>query len=861
MPLSKTKIVIDATNFKSSADPLRQKAKKFWTREERRNFEILKKDNKSEIGESLESAGAPFEIVFNTQPRLNEKIEFYEFEQKVILKANKERIAQMTDPATEWESFIKNIFYPNLEADAEIDANKEYAVYYDHAFKIELPYSEKELKLMNVDQKTNTANIKPEYNFYIEGYEEEIREKKIPEQLLPSLYALKEKEVNERSSGKTINNNSLDGLIGLDKSDTMSAGQILKKRTKPLDHGNIEEQPFDKYLKNYGKNYARTTRRASKRIKKLKRQMSTMSFSNHMIENIAEYNEKSYIFPMYTNIEFLTDYSTYIAEILRETNLSTSFMNYVMHKDVTKAHNKVKLTEAQNKMMIKRNVELEDSYATKTKFKTKERAMFDFIEWWENYYNNEQNISETLSDMSITIGSDANDADNHGTIRSQYLQQVHDMVFQSKVRKFIKNYTRSFSDILKGSLSHSETLMYKIQKFLGDPTGQPIQVFYTCNSNQVEVMSLFDTQVKYDTEYTYVITAYQLVLGTEYGYSNIEIGSQYNTVDDTTDYLASFVVNTRPSMKVIEVPIFAEKERIIDSPPVAPDIDIIPYRAINNRLLFNFNGNVGEYELHPIFFNEEEREHYERLRIAQKVLPGNPINFSSDDPASVFEVFRITTRPKSYQDFKDAKRASVYTDVSEETIQKASTASYVEHLSPNIKYYYIFRSIDVHGHISYPSAVYEVELVDDAGMVYPMIKVIDFEPEIPKTDSKKMKKHIHILPNLAQVFVNAEKSGLVNEYGEIADSANSANGNIQLGFQESPIWNKRFKIRLTSRQSGRKIDLNISFIHKHITTESDYINKEAFRDSSTDVVAQPSRMFYQRKRHKEMDSEDLLDLL
>ena len=190
-------------------------------------------------------------------------------------------------------------------------------------------------------------------------------------------------------------------------------------------------------------------------------------------------------------------------------------------------------------------------------------------------------------------------------------------------------------------MGYSETLMYRIDKYLGEPRGTPVQSYYMCNSNEIDVMNIYDTQVKYDTEYTYVVTAYQLVLGTEYHYKDITTGSSAGV--SSTEYYASLTVVTRPSGRVIEVPIYAEKERIIDDPPVAPDIDIIPYRAINNRLLFNFMGNVGEYDLHPVAFTEEERRHYEKIRKGQKRFPKEPLRFSSDDPASLFEVFRLTS--------------------------------------------------------------------------------------------------------------------------------------------------------------------------------------------------------------------------
>jgi hypothetical protein len=124
-----------------------------------------------------------------------------------------------------------------------------------------------------------------------------------------------------------------------------------------------------------------------------------------------------------------------------------------------------------------------------------------------------------------------------------------------------------------------------------------------------------------------------------------------------------------------------------------------------------------------------------------------------------------------------------------------------------------------------------------------------------------MKKYLHIIPSLAQALVNPEKSGLVNEDGMPIDSALLSDGNIQLGFQESPIWGKRFKVRLTSKQTGRKLDLNIKFDQKHITTESDYTTGEIIeRGQSTDRKIR-ARSYYKRKDKNLIEEEDLQDLL
>ena len=84
----------------------------------------------------------------------------------------------------------------------------------------------------------------------------------------------------------------------------------------------------------------------------------------------------------------------------------------------------------------------------------------------------------------------------------------------------------TFEDILNGEESYSETLMYKVQKLLGpieSPVQAPIQTYHFMNSAEVQEFlseekefKFVDTQVKYDQQYSYIVTAYQMVIGARY---------------------------------------------------------------------------------------------------------------------------------------------------------------------------------------------------------------------------------------------------------------------------------------------------------------------------------------------------------
>jgi hypothetical protein len=211
------------------------------------------------------------------------------------------------------------------------------------------------------------------------------------------------------------------------------------------------------------------------------------------------------------------------------------------------------------------------------------------------------------------------------------------------------------------------------------------------------------------------------------------------------------------------------------------------------------------------------------------------ITFKSDDPSIKFEVFKLDRRPTSYEDFKFGEYKQFETTGFENPYKKAASAALEDFLEPNKKYYYTFRAVDVHGKISNPSPIYQLEISYDGASPFLITNIVSLIPEkVPaQSATKKLKKYLRIRPNFQQTLLNEEATGIIDQnnqfndnwFNELENEQQNPEKKIILGDEESPLWGKTFKIRLTSKKSGKKIDLNVNFkTNKVIIDEKDVNN-------------------------------------
>jgi len=267
-------------------------------------------------------------------------------------------------------------------------------------------------------------------------------------------------------------------------------------------------------------------------------------------------------------------------------------------------------------------------------------------------------------------------------------------------------------------------------------------------------------------------------------------------------YEAKFDVFTRPSVKIVQIPLFSTTSTIYDSLPIFPEVNIVPLKGYNNKIRILFNSGVGEYKLNPIVIQPEDGIFFGSIREALEIGDNMPLPFRSDDPPAFFEIFRITEHPEKYTDFAGQLISTVSTRVEEGGAFLSST-TFIDEIEPNIKYYYTFRTVDIHGNISNPSPIYKIEIADDNGAIYLLLENVELKKREETQLSKKMKKLFNVVPRMIQSIVDGNS---IEDYS----SANGL-GVPKLGFEAEGLWGKKFKIRLTSKKTGKKMDLNINF--------------------------------------------------
>jgi hypothetical protein len=172
--------------------------------------------------------------------------------------------------------------------------------------------------------------------------------------------------------------------------------------------------------------------------------------------------------------------------------------------------------------------------------------------------------------------------------------------------------------------------------------------------------------------------------------------------------------------------------------------------------------------------------------------------FHYETEHALFEIFKLDRVPESFDEIDNYKIGEI-----RHPVPSIATAIR-DRIGIGKKYYYVFRSINSHGLLSNPTPIYEVEMLEDADETFLKVNVVEIKEPEKYQQTRTMTKDIQLLPSSLHTIFDQSQAPVSD--GTIRNKIRK----LKLGIAEDPIWGKRFKFRITSKDTGKKIDINVN---------------------------------------------------
>ena len=437
------------------------------------------------------------------------------------------------------------------------------------------------------------------------------------------------------------------------------------------------------------------------------------------------------------------------------------------------------------------------------------------------------------------------------------------MKTMAEVTKYLHDYYpidkfETFEQFLEeaNTSKYNETIAYRITKFVGNSL---IQTFWVFNDSELnDAINFIDTQVGYNKVYTYNIHRYKIVIGYKYRYSDLVVTRQFadevltetgttkyclefynpktdvasdqlleesDELSDTNEFITSnaqitdenrFLADFRFSWEaypiITETLIDSKVVHVLDNP--AHTVNVSPYKFKNDNNMIGFNVKIDAFRNHqlPAALTESDEFLIETYKNSLDMVNGDMVTNASRSPINLIQVFRTTEMPRSMQDFGifPYKEYDLSINLPDMVQKFDSLVQCYDRISLHKKYYYVFRTVNVNSMPGPLSEIYEVELIKDAEHVYAVINTLnesDFTKDRTFVEpSLSMRKLLMLVPNYSQTQLDTSDLSY-------SEPAYTQIDNLKIGTSDliDPLWNKEFKLRLTSKKTGKKIDLNITY--------------------------------------------------
>lgn len=326
----------------------------------------------------------------------------------------------------------------------------------------------------------------------------------------------------------------------------------------------------------------------------------------------------------------------------------------------------------------------------------------------------------------------------------------------------------------------ADVIMYEVQKYRDGVYKS--SYFIPAYKNEI---NFYDTQVLEDAEYQYKIYAFTLIRGLNFLIYNInkkEINSEYEASYFLTPDLYFLRVPWDNTELVEDYPI---KLYLKNSPPLAPEISFFSNERNSNSIRINLKKRDGTEILIPQIIDSVDKTTIEKYKkINDPIFFTYKVKYQADDSGTLFEVYRLDTQPEKYLDFSPTAATRIYSGEND---------SFIDEIFPNKTYYYCARMKDLSDNLSNPTEVWKIRIDTLEGQLPIFTKSVYEFGEVREPKEKSFQKYIMIKPTPNQERLqNTEQYSSAFEYDKL---------------QVGKVFGKKFRVEITSKQTGKKIDV------------------------------------------------------
>ena len=657
-----------------------------------------------------------------------------------------------------------------------------------------------------------TTNVEPTYNYYVTSapnYEDVIADSRINEYLIPNVYYL---QLELRNTSSTFLQEYHKSSITLDNTVPWFNGQNVENDRNR--YYSLYARKMSEAIETIGDDTRNKLARNNRDIAVLHSDLPVLTGGYLKESSIPFYNKITIGYDTEKDISGPNG-SAFLAQIYNDPD-TRDFIDILQGVAVYSYYNRNSAPFLNFSTREKKITDSEGSFDFDSQ-DTQYRLLFDFILMMQNRLTSNIGWTEFIQNKGAGLwsippvkflrdyfGKQDVDPDGYGLLESEE-NVLLDFFNNGAPAAVLEAYKRTMEQVFLNQTCHTETLMYVVEKYRiaagGDELVQTILISPKMTPGGALDTTYYDSQIKYNQKYRYEFKKIALIFGNEYSYDTVVTSPSTGQVNvQYTNELSIKAALLPYSYEGIEV-------AVIDRPPVAPILSFYPIKGVDNKVKIRINPSTGDYMDKPVAILDSDRQFieeeyygqfgvelpYDEIRQTEK-----KIRYRSDDLVDKYQLFRIVQRPTSYESFNGVNN---YVNINPAI---GVAGSYQDTIIPNVKYYYCARAVDIHENMSNPTHIFEIEMFNNEGQVYLRQKTLTFEQDKPEV-SKDGRRFIYVEPSFQQVALNTEMDMLTPDNVDVRPTDGL------LGTAEQSCWQETFKVRVTSKKTGRKIDLNLTF--------------------------------------------------